>query len=84
MSNQKIVCKIYFVDTGTSTIKQIIGQVDKAQLFSALNYFIEVKNCKHTTICKNDIKEIVIYEEQKRIIIGKKNLEVNYPLQVEG
>lgn len=84
MPKQKVVCKIYFLDTNTSTIKQIIGQVDKAQLFSSLNYFIEVENDTNRTLCKHDIKEIVIYEEQKRIAIAKTNLEVNYPLEVEG
>ena len=84
MVKQKIVCKIYFMDPGSSIIRQIIGQVDTTQLFSALNSFIEVENDINRTINKNDIQEIVIFEEQSRIVIAKDNLEVNYPLKIEG
>ena len=55
MVNQKIVGKIYFMDPDSSIIKQIIGQVDTTQLFSALNSFIEVENDTNRTISKNDI-----------------------------
>ena len=84
MIKQKIVCKIYFMDPDSSIIRQIIGQIDTTQLFSALNSFIEVENDINRTINKHDIQEVVIFEEQRRIVIAKDNLEVNYPLQIEG
>lgn len=84
MKENLLVCKIYFYDTDSNTAKKIVGMIDKNQLFSPLNNFIEVKNYKNKTISKNDVEKIFVYEKQTELVITKKSLEVNTPLKITG
>ena len=84
MKNTTLICKICFFDSEHSTPKKIIGMVDKNQLFSPLNNFIEVKNYGNKIISKYDVERVIVYEKQKELVISKKSLEVNTPLKIEG
>ena len=84
MLKENLICKIYFFDAEWKTTKKIIGVVDKKQLFSPLNSFIEVKNYGNKTISKNDVERVIVYEKQSEIVIAKNGLEVNKPLKIEG
>lgn len=84
MKNSTLICKICFFDSEYGTTKKIIGMVDKNQLFSPLNNFIEVKNYRNKTISKNDVEKVVVYEKQIDLVIAKNSLEVNTPLKIEG
>lgn len=83
MTKENILCKIYFFDVGWNVTKKIIGVVDKKQLFSPLNRFIEVKNYGNKTISKNDVERVIVYEKQSELVIAKGNLEVNKSLKIE-
>ncbi|MFX1479335.1 MAG: hypothetical protein ACFFCI_14470 [Promethearchaeota archaeon] len=82
--NEKLLCKIVFVEAGWSTPLKIIGVVDKTQLYSPVNAFIEVKNYRNKVISKGDIEEIVVYKEHKRIVLAKPTFEVSTSLKIEG
>ena len=84
MKKENLICKIYFFDAEWKATKKIIGVVDRKQLFSPLNSFIEVKNYGNKTISKNDVERVIIYEKQSELVIAKDSLEVNKPLKVEG
>jgi len=84
MKKENLICKIYFFDAEWNATKKIIGVVDKKQLFSPLNNFIEVKNYGNKTISKNDVVRVIVYEEQSELVIVKGTLEVNKPLKIEG
>ena len=84
MNNDTLICKIYFFDSEFNTVKKIIGVVDKKQLFSMVNDFIEVKNYGNKIISKHDVERIFVYEEQMELVIAKNTLEVNAPLKIEG
>ena len=84
MKNSTLICKIYFFDSGYGTTKKIIGMVDKNQLFSPLNNFIEVKNYVNKIISKHDVERVIVYEKQKELVIAKNSLEVNTSLKIEG
>jgi len=84
MRKKNLYCEIYFFDSELNTTKKIIGEVDKQQLFSPLNSFIEVKNYGNKTISKHDVERIIIYEKQSEIIITKESLEVNNSLKIEN
>lgn len=84
MNKEKIVCKIYFYDTERNRTETIMGIVNKSQLFSQMNNFIEVMNYTSKTISKNDVERVIVYEKYKEFVITKKSLEVNNPLRMEG
>jgi len=84
MLKDNLICKIYFFDAEWNATKKIIGVVDKRQLFSPLNSFIEVKNYGNKTISKSDVERVIVYEKQSEIVIAKDSLEVNRPLKIEG
>jgi len=84
MLKDNLICKIYFFDAEWNATKKIIGVVDKKQLFSPLNSFIEVKNYGNKTISKDDVERVIVYEKQSEIVIAKDSLEVNKPLKIEG
>ena len=84
MLKENLICKIYFFDAEWNATKKIIGVVDKKQLFSPLNSFIEVKNYGNKTISKNDVERVIVYEKQSELVIAKNSLEVNRPLKIEG
>ena len=83
MKKDTLICKICFFDSEYGTTKKIIGMVDKNQLFSPLNNFIEVKNYGNKTISKNDVERVIVYEKQRELVIAKNTLEVNSPLKIE-
>jgi len=82
--NEKLLCKIVFVESGCIIPLKITGLIDKSQLFSPVNAFIEVENYRNKVICKEDIQEIILYKEQKRIVLAKSSFEVSTSLKMEG
>lgn len=84
MLKDNLICKIYFFDADWNATKKIIGVVDKTQLFSPLNSFIEVKNYANKTISKSDVERVIVYEKQSEIVIAKDSLEVNTALKIES
>ena len=84
MKQDNLICKIYFFDVEWNATKKNIGVVEKRQLFSPLNSFIEVKNYGNKTISKNDVERVIVYEKQSENVIAKDSLEVNKPLKIEG
>lgn len=84
MNKNNLICKIYFFDTEWRTPKKIMGVVDKEQLFSPLNTFIEVKNYGNKTISKIDIERVIVYQKQSELVIAKNTLKVAKPLKIES
>jgi len=84
MLKDNLICKIYFFDAEWNATKNIIGVVDRRQIFSPLNSFIEVKNYGNKTISKIDVERIIVYEKQSEIVIAKDSLEVNTALKIEN
>jgi hypothetical protein len=84
MNKYNLICKIYFFEAEWKTPKKIIGVVDKVQLFSPLNRFIELKNYGNKTISKIDIERIIVYQKQGEQIITKNTLKVTKPLKLES
>lgn len=84
MKKENLICKIHFFDAELKTTRIIIGIVDKTQLFSPLNNFIEVNNYGNKTISKSDVEKIVVYEKQSELVIAKNSLEVNTALKIES
>jgi hypothetical protein len=66
------------------TSQWVLGVVDKAQLFSPINSFIEVKNYGNKVICKEDIEEVRIYKEYESVVIDKDRLAINRPVSMES
>ena len=83
MLENDLVCKILFRSSGPQTNLWILGVVNKEQLFSPLNSFIEVKNYGNKVIGKEDIVEIIIYKEQESIVVDKNSLSINRPVSME-
>jgi hypothetical protein len=84
MNKDSLICKIYFYDAGYKATRKIIGVVNKKQLFSSLNSFIEVRNYGNKIISKHDVERVIVYEKQAELVIAKNSLEVNTPLKIEG
>ena len=84
MRKKNLYCEIYFFDSEWNTTKKIIGEVDKQQLFSPVNSFIEVQNYENKTISKHDVKHIIVFEMKNEIVIAKDSLEVNTALKIES
>ena len=84
MKKDDLICKIYFFDAEWNAAKKIIGVVNKQQLFSPLNSFIEVKNYGNKTISKNDVEKVIMYEKRNELMLAKNSLEVNKPLKNES
>ena len=66
------------------TAQWILGVVDKEQLFSPINSFIEVKNYGNKVIGKEDIETIKIYREYESVVIDKNSLTINRPVSMES
>jgi hypothetical protein len=84
MLDDDLICKISFRSTELQTVLWIIGVVDKKQLFSPINSFIEVKNYGNKVIGKDNIEEIIIYQEYKSIVVDKNSLAINRPVSMEA
>ena len=65
-----------------NVVRWILGVVDREQLFSPVNSFIEVKNYGNKVIGKEDIMEIKIYKEHESVVIDKISLAVNRPVSM--
>ena len=63
MEKKELILKIIFVDPGTKLELQIIGVVEEEQLVSPINGFILVKNYFNKTISKDNIVDIIPFEE---------------------
>lgn len=84
MLETDLICKILFRNTEMKHAQWVLGVVDKAQLFSPINSFIEVKNYGNKIIGKGDIEEVRIYREYESIVIDKNNFMVNRPVSMES
>ena len=84
MSENDLICKIMFQSPEMRTPLWIIGVIEKEQLFSSVNGFIEVKNYGKKTICKEDIVKIIIYKEHQTVVIDKNSLAINRLVSMES
>jgi len=84
MLENDLICKILFQEAKVNTTRWVLGVVDKEQLFSPVNRFIEVKNYGNKVIGKEDIVEIKIYKEYESVVIDKISLTVNRPVSMES
>ena len=82
MLENDLICKILFQETKMNVVRWILGVVDREQLFSPVNSFIEVKNYGNKVIGKEDIMEIKIYKEHESVVIDKISLAVNRPVSM--
>ena len=84
MLENDLICKILFRSEGRQATQWILGVVDKKQLFSSMNSFIEVKNYGNKVIGKEDILEVRVYKEYKTVVIDKGSLALNRPVSMES
>jgi len=84
MLENDLICRILFQSPDMRTAQWILGVVDKDQLFSTINSFIEVKNYGNKVIGKEDIEEIKIYREYESVVIDKNSLAINRPVSMES
>lgn len=84
MKQDNLICKIYFFDEELKKIIKIIGVVNKKQLFSSLDNFIELKNYGNKIISKNDLERVILCDNQHEIIIARHDLEVKDQAKIEG
>ena len=84
MLENDLICKILFQTSEMPTALWIFGVVDKKQLSSPLNSFIEVKNYFYKVIGKEDIQEIKIYKEDRSVVIDKIDFGINRPVSMES
>jgi len=76
-----LVCNIYYTDRISQERRVILGSVPRDQIFSKVDLFIGVGN---VAIPKSDIEKIVIYKKEREIVLSKRSMEANYPLEIEG
>jgi len=84
MLENDVVCNVLFRSVEMLTTQCILGIVDKTQLFSQVNSFIEVKNLCNRVIAKKDIVDIKIYKEYDSMVIDKSSLKINRPISIES
>jgi hypothetical protein len=84
MVENDLICKILFQSAEMRTAQWILGVVDKEQLFSPINNFIEVKNYGNKVISKGDIEEVKIYKEYESVVIDKTSLAINRSILMES
>ncbi len=84
MLENDLICKVLFQTAEIRTPQWVLGIVDKEQLFSPINSFIEVKNYGNKVISKENIEEIIIYKEYENVVIDKNNLAINRPVSMES
>ena len=83
MLENDLICKILFRSVEMGMTRWIYGVVDKEQLFSSVNSFIEVKNYGNKVISKLDIERIIIYKEYESTVIDKNSLAIIRPVAME-
>lgn len=80
MKNEKeVLCEIRFNDHKSGVLTSRIGRIDESQfnLFSTNSKnFIIFKERYNSPILKSDIKEIIIYRENKKISINNENSSI--------
>lgn len=84
MKQDNLICKIYFFDEKLKKTIKIIGIVNKNQLSSSLNNFIELKNYGNKIISKNHLEKIIMCEKQNEIVVARHDFEVNNQTKIEG
>ena len=84
MKDDNLICKIYFFEPEWKKTKKVIAVVDKNQLFSPLEEFIELKNYGNKSISKNDLEKVIMFEKKCEIAINKNTLEVKDQMKIEG
>ncbi len=83
MLENDLICKILFRSVEMGMTRWIYGVVDKEQLFSSVNSFIEVKNYGNKVIAKTDIERLVICKEYESVVIDKNSLAIIRPMAME-
>lgn len=76
MMEKELLCKILFQDSIMKTPLWIVGIVNREQLFSTFNSFIEIRNYGNEVIGKEDIEHFIIYKGPEEIVITKTTLAV--------
>ena len=84
MKKDKLICKIYFFDEELKKTIKVIGVVNKKQLSSSFDNFIELKNYGNKTISKNNLEKVIVYEKQHEIIMSRYDIEVDNRTEIEG
>ena len=84
MKKDKLICKIYFFDEELKKTIKVIGVVNKKQLSSSFDNFIELKNYGNKTISKNNLEKVIVYEKQHEIIMNRYDIEVDNRTKIEG
>jgi len=79
-----MICKIFFFDEELKKTIRILGIINRNQLFSPLDNFIELKNYGNKTISKKHLEKVIVYEEQQEIFVGRHALEVKNQTKIEG
>ena len=83
MLENDLICKISFRSSEMRMTRWIYGVVDKEQLFSSVNSFIEVKNYGNKVIGKADIERLVICKEYESVVIDKNSLAIIRPMAMK-
>lgn len=84
MSEDDLICKILFRSAEIPVTRWIYGVVDKEQLFSSVNNFIEVKNYSNKVIGKSDIEKVIICREYESVVIDKNSLAIPPPVAMKS
>jgi hypothetical protein len=84
MNDDNLICKIYFFDPEWKRSRKILGVVQKNQLFSPVNRFIELKNYGNKMILKKHLEEVILYENEREVNITENTLYVRDKTIIEG
>lgn len=84
MVNENLICKIYFFDEGLKKTIRILGIINRNQLFSSLDNYIELKNYGNKAISKSNLEKVIVYENQQEIFVDRQVLEVKNQIKIES
>jgi regulatory protein YycI of two-component signal transduction system YycFG len=83
---EEILCEVIFKDHKSDISTSRIGKIDEFQLtnFStSSNEFIMFKESYNSPILKKDIKEIIIYRNDRKIAIKEKDATIIKSLKIQ-
>ncbi|KKN15331.1 hypothetical protein LCGC14_0987110 [marine sediment metagenome] len=83
MSKANIYLKIYYTEPDSEP-KKILAEVNKNQLYSLKNYWVDVINYNHKAINKYDITKIKPLEEDGEITLSQIRTEIYLPLKARA
>jgi hypothetical protein len=84
MKKDNLICKIYFFDEELKKTIKVIGVVNKKQLFSSFENFIELKNYGNKAILKKDLEKVIECEKKREIGAVRHDLGVKDRIKIEG